>query len=123
MRLSFYLRAVCMAVPVVLASCGTPEFRAEQAVCTSEWMQKIPPRYEQELYNKSMSRQVPTGRTSCITHGYSTTCRQEMRTEYYTVPAIRTVDRNLSRRKVQIDVCTQQTCVEKFGNVECKAAG
>ncbi len=107
---------------VVLASCGTPEYRAEKDICTSTWMTKIPPRLEQELYNQSHSRQVPTGRTTCTGSGNSVTCNQVMRTEYYTLPAVRTVDRNKPRRDAQINACTQTICLKKFGNPECKPA-
>jgi hypothetical protein len=69
-------------------------------------MKKIAPRYEQEMYNRSMSRQVPTGRTNCITNGFGnyayTTCNDIMKTEYYTVPSVRTVDRNQSRRDTKL---------------------
>ena len=91
---------------IFLVSCSTTEFRQERGVCQSIWMKKIPPRYEQEMYNRSMSRQVPTGRTNCITNGFGnyayTTCNDIMRTEYYTVPSVRTVDRNQSRRDTKL---------------------
>ena len=105
---------------MLLASCGTPEFRAERSICASTWLSKIPPRYEQELYSKTESRQVPTGKTTCTSVGNTTTCIQVMRTEYYTVPAVRTVDRNKPRRDAQINLCTRNVCLEKFGNAECK---
>jgi len=105
---------------LLMAACGTPEFRAEQSQCSSEWMSKIPPLLERELYNRSESRQVPTGRTICTTSGNATICDQLMRTEFYTVPAVRTVDRNKPRRDAQISQCTRATCMAKFGNPECK---
>jgi hypothetical protein len=105
---------------LLLASCGTPEFRAERSLCTAEWSKKIEPRLERELYNRSVSRQVPTGRTVCKTSGETTVCDRVMRTEYFTVPAVRTVDRNKPRRDAQILQCTQNICLEKFGNAECK---
>ena len=105
---------------LLLASCGTPEFRAEQSMCQATWAQKIPPRLERELYNQTRTRQVPTGRTVCQTVGTKTICDQIMRTQTYTVPAVRTVDRNKPRRDVQIRACTQSRCVQKFGNADCK---
>ncbi|MWP39794.1 hypothetical protein [Cereibacter sphaeroides] len=108
------------ALSIVLGSCGTPEFRAEKDNCSAEWMAKIPPRYEQEMYNQMQSRQVPTGTTTCTGFGYTVTCNQVMRTEYYTVPAVRTVDRNKSQRDPLIQQCTQHACIEKYGNTECK---
>ncbi|KIN72303.1 hypothetical protein Z949_1476 [Sulfitobacter guttiformis KCTC 32187] len=46
---------------------------------------------------------------------------QQMRTEFYTVPAVVTVDRNKRRRDAQINQCIQRSCLEKFGNLACKA--
>lgn len=112
---------IALSIPfVVLAGCGTPEFRVERDVCTSTWLTKIPPRLERELYNRTETRQVPTGRTICKGNGATLICDQVMRTEFYTVPAVRTVDRNKPRRDVQIAQCTQQSCLSKYGNAECK---
>ena len=110
---------------LILAGCTTAEFRQEKSTCTATWMKKIPPRYEQEMYNKTQMRQVPTGQTRCTTTGFGSTaytdCTQIMRTEYYTVPAVRTVDRNEGRRDAKIDACTRQKCIAKYGNAECEA--
>ena len=109
---------------LMLTSCATTQFREENNICTATWMDKIPPHYEQETYSQIRSRQVPTGQISCSTWGYgyssSTNCTQHMRTEFYTVPAVRTVDRNKNRRDAEISKCTQQRCIFKYGNVECK---
>jgi hypothetical protein len=115
-------RGMIVAASLVLGlvGCGTPEFQAERSTCTATWMANIPPRYEQEIYNQTQSRQVPTGQTTCVTTGNIVTCNQVMRTEYYTVPAVRTVDRNKPRRDVQIDACTRQACLARYGNAECK---
>ena len=104
-----------------LCSCSTPEYRAEKSVCSATWLKKIPTRYEQEMYNRMESRQVPTGRTTCHNFGYTISCNQVMRTEYYTVSAVRTVDRNKSRRDSAIKTCTQNQCLKKYGTSDCKA--
>jgi hypothetical protein len=113
-----------MGVVLTLASCTTPEFREERGICEATWMKKIPPHYVQEMYNRTESRQVPTGETYCTTHGYGytlyTTCEQVMKTEFYTVPAVRTVDRNERRRNSFINSCVQTKCIQKYGNFECK---
>jgi hypothetical protein len=92
---------ILLGFAVVLASCSSPEFRQEEGVCTANFMRQIPPRFEQEMYNQIQSRQVPTGQTFCSGFGNMVTCNQTMRTEYYSVPAVRTVDRNKSRRDAQ----------------------
>lgn len=119
-----FRRITIVGVALALASCASPEFREEKDICTATWMKKIPPRYGQETYNNIQSRQVPTGQTTCTTTGYGysayTNCTQSMRTEFYTVPAVRTVDRNKGERDERISACTQQKCYAKYGNVECK---
>jgi hypothetical protein len=118
---SFSKGAVLFGSLVALASCGTAEYQATRSSCTATWMQKIPPVYEQELYNQTQYREVPTGETTCTSTGGTITCKQIMRTEAYTVVAVRTVDRAESRRVVQIDACTKEACTRQYGNAECKA--
>ena len=114
-----------LGVGLFLSSCSTTEFREQKGICTATWMKKIPPRYVKETYNKRMSREVPTGKIKCesdtIFGTTYTDCEQVTRREYYTVPAVRTVDRNASRRDAQISSCTQQKCNQKYGNAECKS--
>ena len=117
MKLVNFATSACLVL--VLSACGTAEYRAEKSSCEVEWMSKIPPRYEQEIYNKTETRQVPTGEITCF-GTYIITCDQTMRTEYYTVPAVRTVDRNEARRDAQSKICTRQACVRKYGNAECE---
>lgn len=111
---------LCAALGL-LVGCSTPEFRVERDMCTAEWITKIPPRLEREIYSATQSRQVPTGRTICQNSGTTTICDQVMRTEYYSVPAVRTVDRNKAQRDPKIKVCTQTACVAKYGNAACEA--
>ncbi len=113
-------KAVYAGLALILASCGTPEFRAERNICQTEWMSKIPPKLVRTLVTETRTRRVPTGRTVCKTQGTTTVCDQLLRTEYYTVPVVRTVDLNKTRRDPQIALCTQNSCLEKFGNAECK---
>ena len=122
--LKIIAQATCCTLAVgLLVGCATQELREERALCTSQWMQTIPPVFEKELYNKTMSREVPTGQVNCTTTGTyirSTSCTQVMRTEYYTVPAVRTIDRNEDVRDAQIKSCVQSQCIQKFGNSDCK---
>ena len=105
---------------LTLFGCGTKEFRMEKNICEASWLKKIPPKLEREMYNKIESRQVPTGHTSCYGYGNYASCNSTMRTEYYTVPAVRTVDRNESRRNAEINACTSKRCNKKYGNAKCE---
>lgn len=116
----FYRGCLGFIALFALAGCNTPEFKTQKNICESKWMQKIPPNYQQRTYNRTMSRQVPSGHTSCYTLGNFINCDQTMRTEYYVVPAVRTVDLNKSRRDDKIKACTRQLCNKKYGNSKCE---
>ena len=111
---------VFLASVALLSSCTTPEFQAAESSCTSTWLTQLPPRYEQEMYNQSHSREVPTGQTICSGDGYVVTCDAVMRTEYYTIPAVRTVDRSLSLRNGRIQACAAEMCMQQYGNTACE---
>ena len=117
-------KAFVFGACLVVTSCTTKEFNQTEAVCTSIWMEKIPPVYEKEIYNKLYIREVPTGETICTTtgEGYSskTKCKQEMKKEEYTLPAVRTVDKNQRKRNRNIGACTREKCTEKYGNAKCE---
>ena len=111
-------------VITLLTACATKQYRQAERSCKNEWMMKIPPRMEQEMYNKSEMRQVPDGTINCSTYGsgyYKTTnCTQGTKLEYYTVPAVRTVDRNKPQRDLRIKSCTEYKCYKTHGNAKCK---
>ena len=104
----------------LLSACSSPQYRAAKGNCERTWLTNIPPQMEQELYNKTESRQVPTGQTNCTTYYGQTTCQAVMRTEYYTVPAVRTVDKNKPQRDQEIIRCAQQFCINTMGNHLCE---
>jgi hypothetical protein len=113
-------RSFLIGFALFLTSCATPEYRAERNTCKSIWMSKIPPDFVQEQYNKEQSRQVSSGNVTCHTIRRSTICNEQMKTEYYTTLAVRTVDRNEGQRDAEIKNCTQSICLQKFGNINCK---
>lgn len=112
---------VIIATVLILTGCASAELRQARSECTDIWMSKIPPIYEQEMYNKTESRQVPTGQTTCTGFGNYITCNEMMRTEYYTTSAVRTVDRKYSERAPKIKACTRQKCTQQLGNSSCES--
>ena len=109
-----------MGALLILASCSSPEFQAEQQSCTSFWMQKIPPQLNQQVVTRMQAIQVPNGQMSCTYIGYTQNCTQGMRTEYIPYTAVETVDLMASGRDPKINQCTANACVKKYGNAECK---
>ena len=119
MRRLLVLSPLCL----VLAGCGTPEFRAERSVCEAEWQQKIPPRYERQIVERIRYIQVPTGVSTCTTNNGVQTCVAQMRTEAIPYTAVETVDVNADARAVQVRACTAKACTATFGNPECRKPG
>ena len=110
-----------LGLAVILSGCaGFPEYMQKSQECRNEWMSKIPPIYDEQTYNKSESRQAPTGRTTCTGFGNTLTCVEQMSTEYYTVPAVRTVDLNKAQREGEVRSCVRARCLEKYGNSKCR---
>jgi hypothetical protein len=113
------LLGLALAAAAALAGCGTPEFRAERAVCTADWMERIPPVYEERLVNRTRYENRPTGVTTCTTTGGVETCVAEMRRVAVPYVAVETVDLRKPERDAQIEACTRRACVAKYGNAEC----
>lgn len=119
------MRSGFLMIPavVLLGSCGTPEYRAERAICEAEWQQRIPPRYEQQLVERTRYEERPTGQSTCVTHGDLTECNEVMTTISIPYTAVETVDVNAPRRDVQVAACAAKVCQQKFGNAECEPPG
>lgn len=105
---------------LMLASCATPQFQAEEQSCTALWMQKIPPRLTQQLVTRTNAVQVPNGQFSCTYIGYMQNCTQGMTTQYIPYTAVETVDLMASSRNPNIQSCTAKACEKKYGNPECE---
>ncbi|MDR9485804.1 MULTISPECIES: hypothetical protein [Sediminimonas] len=110
---------VSLAACLALAACATPEYRQERDICTAEWMQKIPPEFEQRLVTKTRTIEVPTGESTCRKVNDVVKCQQVMRTEFIPYTTVETVDVNETRRDAQIRACAQKACMARFGNPEC----
>ena len=102
-----------------LAACGTPEQRQERALCTAQWMEKIPPKTELRLVKNRYHELVPTGKSVCVTKGNTTTCQDEMKRDWVERQEIEEIDLNGPERNAQIKACTVKQCQSKFGNAEC----
>ena len=63
-----------------------------------------------------MTREVPTGISTCTRTATGFTCKQETKPEHYTVPAVRRVDRNAGPRAQRIRTCAETRCLRKYGN-------
>lgn len=112
--------SICALGLFVLASCGTPEYRAERKHCEAEWLLKIPPVYRQEVVTRYRTEKRPTGRSTCTTQGSVTNCEQVMKTISVPYTEVETVDIRKRQRTPQIDSCTARACMKRYGNSKCE---
>jgi hypothetical protein len=117
-------KVILIFAGLTLASCYSPEFLQQQNICYNTWIKKLPHRFVQESFQLKKSRQVPTGQFECIStvegHIARSVCKEITATEYFYVPSVRTVDRDKSIRDNEIAVCTRQSCISTYGNVNCE---
>ena len=114
------MRIFVFCALIFLTACATPQYREEEGVCVNIWLNKLPREYVREWYDKTMTREVPTGVSTCTRTATGFTCKQETKTEHYTVPAARRVDRNADLRDQRIRACTKNRCLRKYSNPLCK---
>jgi len=119
------MRLVLPAVmsALVVASCGTPEYRAELSVCQAEWQRKIPPRLERQIVERVRYIRVPTGVSTCTTANGVQTCVAQMRSEAIPYAAVETVDVNAPARMAEVRACTARACTATYGNADCRKPG
>lgn len=121
--MNFYRYAIAA---VVLTGCATPEYRAEKSACEAEWINRIPPEFQQMTVQKTKAIQVPNGNVSCHSYSYgmsgmtNTSCTQGTRTEYVPYTAVETVDVRKALRDEQIRMCTTSSCYRNYGNSSCE---
>lgn len=122
-RIRTSLSPLALVLFLPLVGCGTPEYRAERSLCEAVWLERIPPRYERRIVERTRYEEVPTGQTTCTTDGDKTTCVSAMRTIAIPYTTVETVDANEPARDARIRACTAEACVKKYGNAECKLPG
>ena len=105
---------------LLLAGCGTPEYRAAWDDCRERSLRAFPPDFERvrvardryDPVKDTRCTPLPDGRKSCFTTSH---------TGYAPPVEFRTVDRNERRREEMTWQCVRDACVASHGNPECKS--
>jgi hypothetical protein len=107
-----------------LASCSTPEFRQAKNECAFEALKNFPVTNMPTVVTKTKVVKVPTGRSTCKTEHAgntdTTTCEQEMRTQYIDYQTTVITDINEKGRDDYANQCAAKICDSRYGNLECK---
>lgn len=123
-----------VAVLLSAAGCSTAEYQQANSQCQGEGLKAFPVVQQQQTVRRSRRVEVPDGSTICETQsvknsdgsaGSSTSasrsvCRPGTRpaTEYYDDLVM--VDLNQGARDAQVMQCTRNSCLQRFGNEDCK---
>jgi len=120
----FHTLAALPLLAIALSACASKEYQAEHDMCMADAYAAVPVLYQTKMEQQSRQVQVPSGVT-CDSYGTSygganTTCRQQYiyTTEYYDVPV--QYDANETRRNAMARRCTENACVQKYGNAKCE---
>ena len=114
-------RSLIAALPcLLLAACGTPEYRAAKSQCMINLMEEYPPVYRERIVQKTRAVSVPNGNVTCKRIGNPTNCTQGKRTEYIPYTVKETYDINESIREQRSHGCAQTRCLKTFGNAKCE---
>lgn len=116
----FIRTCLAMAVLLVVAGCGTAEFRESRTACSAEWYKQIPPKVEQRLVTRYRTESRYTGETVCTTKSNQVSCVQKTKNVQVPYTAVEDVDLNAPRRDAKIQECTAFVCMERFGNTACE---
>ena len=112
------------ALCALLVGCSTPEYRQARNQCAYQAYQQYPINNITQVVSVQRPVQVPTGQTNCTTDYFgntaTTSCQQVMRTEFRNFQETVVVDTNQNGRNNAINYCAAQTCMNTYGNSDCK---
>ena len=121
-----FRRQINLALAVLLiftqVSCTSKEYDHASDECRREYMVKIPPNYQQQLRTYYRYEQVPDGNISCTRDIFwgQPNCTQGTRTISIPVSTMVTVDLEAGRRQNEINRCSEELCLKRYGNRYCK---
>lgn len=121
------MKKIFLCYLVLLSGCVTREYLQAQDECAPNAYRQFPPNTIQVLVPRTTAVRVPTGGSTCESrtedNRVKTHCKPEWRTEYRTYQSLEFIDTNAEPRDAVMRSCAGQLCVQRFGNVDCKAPG
>ena len=107
-----------------LSGCATPAYRAVEQECTPAAWAEYPVQQVELVQNRQRVIQVATGMRSCYTSREGTHtqtfCNDITRPEFIHYQERVVVDQNAAVRKMAIDACSANLCLQRYGNSACK---
>ena len=117
-------RVYALGLLMCVSGCATEAYRAAAQECSPEAWRDYPVNRIQVIQTRQRVIQVGTGLQSCssVKEGNQTRtlCTDITRPEWVTYQEMAVVDQNEEVRKMAIQSCTQNLCLQRYGNPDCK---
>ena len=110
---------------LLLTGCATKAYRAVESECAPQAWADYPENKVQVVQTRQRVIQVSTGMRSCFSTRdgvhINTICNDIMRPEYFPYQETVVIDQNEVVRKMAIESCAANLCLQRYGNAKCKA--
>ena len=108
----------------LLTGCATQAYRAVEAECAPQAWADYPENKLQVVQTRQRVIHVSTGMRSCYTtrdgaHTH-TICNDVTRPEYIPYRETVVIDQNEAVRKMAMESCAVNLCLQRYGNAKCK---
>jgi hypothetical protein len=111
-------------VTALLTGCATKAYRAVESECAPQAWADYPENKVQVVQTRQRVIHVSTGMRSCFSTRdgahTSTICNDITRPEYIPYQETVVIDQNEAVRKMAIESCAANLCVQRYGNAKCK---
>ena len=115
--------AIIMGV-LLLSGCASKAYRAVEQECIPAAMADYPENKVQVIQTRQRMVNVATGMRSCYSsrdgNQVRTVCNDITRPELITYQESVVVDQNEAVRRMAIDTCAANLCLQRYGNTTCK---
>ncbi len=109
---------------LLLTGCATKAYRAVEAECAPQAWLDYPESKVQVVQTRQRVIHVATGMRSCYSardgSHIHTICNDITRPEYIPYQEVVVIDQNEAVRKMAIESCAVNLCVQRYGNAKCK---
>ena len=115
---------VLVLATALLTGCATKAYRAVESECAPQAWADYPENKVQVVQTRQRVIHVSTGMRSCFSTrngaNTSTICNDITRPEYIPYQETVVVDQNEAVRKMAIESCAANLCLQRYDNAKCK---
>ena len=117
-------KGVWLLAVLMLSGCATKAYRAVESECAPQAWGDYPENKVQVVQTRQRVIHVSTGMRSCFSTRdgahTNTICNDITRPEYIPYQETVVIDQNEAVRKMAIESCVANLCVQRYGNAKCK---